>query len=62
MPSADARLTPHGPNPWAARQTQLSGHSKAVAGVEVEVMLVRGLQVSADTIAVAYLQYRPQHG
>jgi hypothetical protein len=61
MPSADAWITPHGPNPGAARQTQLPGHSKAVADVEVEIVLVRGLQVSADTIAVAYLQYRPQH-
>src|SRR4051794_20216709 len=53
-----ARVTPHQPQPGPARQRQLVRDAEAVALVEHDVALARGLQVRGDPLAVAQLQPR----
>src|SRR6185312_7788943 len=53
-----ARVPPHEPYAGSARQAHLLADAEAEAGVVVEVALLRGLEVGADPVAIAFLQYR----
>ena len=55
-------VAPQGPDARPAREAQLCGHTKAVTSVEVDIALLGGLQVRADPVPVALLQYLSQEG